>query len=68
VFEEVRKSGAARPLIERTYVIPQVDSHQRQPVVLVGKDGESVGQRVFLILDFRQLVWTLGNAGLPYDP
>jgi hypothetical protein len=40
VFEQVSKARAARPLIQRTDVVPEIDSHERQPVIFV-RDARS---------------------------
>ena len=46
VLEQVREPGAARLLVRRTDVIPEVHRHQRQPVILGQDHVEAVRQRV----------------------
>jgi hypothetical protein len=48
VLEEVREAGATGLLVRRADVIPEVDGHPRQPLVLAEDDIEAVGQRVLL--------------------
>jgi hypothetical protein len=66
VLEQMREARAAGAFIQRTHVVPEIDSYKRQAVIFVRDDGEAVRQRVFVILDLRQLVSALrmgGNAG-----
>ena len=44
VLEEVREAGAARLLVGRADVIPEVHRDQRQPVILGQDDLEPVRQ------------------------
>ena len=45
VLEEVREAGAARALVLRADVIPDVHRHDRHVMVLVHDDVEAVGER-----------------------
>ena len=63
MLKQVREPGASRPLIQGPDVIPEVDGHQRQPVVFMGNYRETVWQRVFLKLDLGQLVRALRVGG-----
>ena len=56
VLKQMRKPGTTRPLVERAHVVPEIDRHQRQPVILMRNHGQAVRQRVFGKRDLRQLV------------
>jgi hypothetical protein len=45
VFEQVRKPGAAGPLMARPDVVPHADGGHRDVVILVDDDLEAVGER-----------------------
>jgi len=45
VFEQVGEAGAARPLVLRADVVPEVDRDERQPAVDVENDTQAVGER-----------------------
>ena len=47
VLEEMRKAGAARALVLRTDVVPDVYGNDRDVVILVNDDVEAVGERAF---------------------
>ena len=55
VFEEVGEAGAARALVERPDVVPEVDGDERETVVFVHDDDETVGHDEFLVLEFGDL-------------
>ena len=46
VLEEMREAGAARRLVLRADVIPEVHRHDRAGVILVDEHVEPVGERV----------------------
>ena len=60
VLEQVREAGAARLLVGRADVIPEVHGHQRQPMVLAEDHVETVRQRVFL----ERQPWDAGRRGI----
>jgi hypothetical protein len=55
VLEEVGEAGAARLLVLRADVIPEIDSDDRGRLVLGEEDGQAVRQRVALDLELRAL-------------
>ena len=63
VLEQVGEPGAARPLVLRTHVVPDVDRHHGDGVVLVQDHVQAVGQGVVLELQLRQVVRRCGGAG-----
>ena len=46
VLEQVGEAGAARPLVLRADVVPEVDRHQRQRGVAVEDDAQAVVERM----------------------
>jgi len=46
VLEQVGEPGAARPLVARAHVIPEVDRHQRQGSALVEHDPQAIVEGV----------------------
>ena len=50
VLEEMREAGAARLLVLRADVIPELDVHDRRRLVLVQDDDQAVGQHQALVL------------------
>ncbi len=64
VLKQMREAGAARPLIQRPHVIPEVDGDERQPVIFMRDHRQAVGQRVLLVLDLRQLEFVRGGGGM----
>src|SRR6185503_12446924 len=52
VLEEVRKTGAARFLVGRTNVVPEIHRDHWQSVILGEDYVETVRERVFLKIDF----------------
>jgi hypothetical protein len=55
VFEEVGEAGAAGSLVERADVVPKVDGDERQAMVFVGEDDETVGHDELFVLEFGDL-------------
>ena len=53
VLEQVREAGAARHLVGRADVVPEVDRDQRQPLVLREDDLEAVRQRERRVFEAR---------------
>ena len=51
VLEEMCKAGAARLLVLRTHVVPQLDLHDRRRLVLVQHHHHPVGEHEALILE-----------------
>ncbi len=47
VFEEMRESGAARPLVFGSNVVPQVHGHDWTRAIFVDQHVQAVGQRLF---------------------
>ena len=60
-----RCANPVRPgtLVQRPNVIPEVHRNQRQTMVFMRDHLQAVGQRVSLVLDFRQLQCA-ANTGL----
>ena len=56
MLEQVREAGAAGLFVRRTDVIPEVDRHHRQPVILGQDHVEAVRQRVFFEVDLGNVV------------
>ena len=54
VLEQVREPGAARPLVFRADVIPDLHVHDRRRVVLGQDDGQAVWQFRDLVLELRR--------------
>jgi len=68
VLEEVGEASASCALVERTDVVPEIDSDEGQAVVFVHEDDETVGHDEFFVLEFRdfeRLRWweSIGGAG-----
>jgi hypothetical protein len=55
VLEEVGEAGAAGTLVERADVVPEVDGYERQAMVFMREDDESVGQGELFVLQLRDL-------------
>ena len=55
VLEEVGEAGAAGALVERADVVPEVDGDERQAMVFVGEDDETVGHDELFVLEFGDL-------------
>ena len=55
VFEEMGEAGAAGALVERADVVPEVDGDEREAMVFVGDDDETVGHGELLELELREL-------------
>ena len=55
VLEQVREARAARRLVRRPDVIPEVDAHERQPTIFGQDHLEAVRQRVFLDVELRNI-------------
>jgi hypothetical protein len=55
VLEEVGEAGATGALVERADVIPEVYGHERQAMIFMQEDDESVGHGVFFVLQLRDL-------------
>ena len=56
MLEQVRETGAAARLVGRPDVIPEVDGHQRQAMILAQDHLEAVRQRVLLEGNRREAV------------
>ncbi len=68
VLEEMGEAGAAGSLVERADVIPEVNGYEREAVVFVHEDDETVGHDVLFVLqlrDFERLRWwqSIGGVG-----
>ena len=55
VFEEVGEAGAASALVQRADVIPEVDGDEREAMVFVHEDDETVGHGVGFVLELGDL-------------
>jgi hypothetical protein len=55
VFEEMGEAGAAGALVEWADVVPEVDGDEREAMVFVGDDDETVGHGELLELELREL-------------
>ena len=55
VLEEMGEAGAAGALVERADVIPEVDGDERQAMVFVGDDDETVGHDELFVLELGDL-------------
>ena len=53
VLEKMREACAAGQFVRRPYVVPQIDRHQRQPVVFGKDDVQAVLELVFFELQLR---------------
>ena len=63
VLEQVREAGAARDLVQRTDVVPDVDGDDRQPVIDMEDDLHSIWQRVLLVGDVELRRGAIGFGG-----
>jgi len=52
VLEEMSEAGAAGALVEGADVIPEVDGDEREAMVFVHEDHETVGHDKFFALEF----------------
>jgi hypothetical protein len=67
VLEEVGEAGAAYALVEGPDVIPEVDSNEREAVVFVHDDDETVRHGELFVLefgDFEGLGWRESVGGM----
>jgi hypothetical protein len=55
VFEEMGKAGTTRALVQRADVIPKVDGDQREAVIFMHDDDETVGHRELFVLELGNL-------------
>ena len=47
VLKEMRETGATRPLVLRSDVIPEVHRHDRDVAILMDDDIQAIGERAF---------------------
>jgi hypothetical protein len=55
VLEEVGEAGAAGALVERADVVPEVDGYERESVVFVQEEDETIRHGELFVLEFRDL-------------
>jgi hypothetical protein len=64
VLEEVGEAGAAGALVERADVIPEVDGDEREAMVFVCEDDETIGEGELFVFELWDLERLCGREGV----